>query len=74
MEALRQDLTVTLLDRKARLTRAETIKRARYESAVNALRGIANDLEGAAIIPEGSVLRQSPLNNRFLESLKTEGK
>lgn len=57
MAALRRSVNVTILDRKPRLTRAEALKRAREDSAVNALRGAANDLEGAAIVPANSILR-----------------
>ena len=57
MAALRRSVNVTILDRKSRLTRAETVTRAREDSAVNALRGAANDLEGAGIIPANSLLR-----------------
>jgi hypothetical protein len=59
MEALKRSLNVTLLDRKPRLTRAETVKRAREESANNALCSIANDLDGAGILPAKSILRTS---------------
>lgn len=58
MAALRRAVEVTILDRKSRLTRAEKEKRARDESADNALRLIAQELDDAAIIPANSILRR----------------
>jgi hypothetical protein len=71
MEALRRRTEVTILDRKSRLTRAEKDKRARAESADNALRSIAQDLEGAAIIPAGSTLRTGGFRRRYTETHHT---
>jgi hypothetical protein len=73
MEALRRSTEVTILDRKSRLTRAEKDKRARHESADNALRSIAQDLEGARIIPAGSVLRTGSFRRRYTETHEPEG-
>jgi hypothetical protein len=67
MEALRRSTEVKILDRKSRLTRAEKEKRARAESADNALRSIALELKGAAIIPAGSILRGS-FKHRYTET------
>lgn len=60
MEVVRRELTVNLYDRKPRPTRNDKEQRARADSAANALRSIANDLDGAAIIPAGSILRKQP--------------
>lgn len=57
MEAVRQQLTVDIFDRKPKLTRNETITRAQHNSAANALRRVALDLDGAGIIPANSVFR-----------------
>jgi hypothetical protein len=71
MEALRRSTEVKILDRKSRLTRAEKEKRARAESADNALHSIALELKGAAIIPAGSILRGS-FKRRYTETYTPE--
>jgi hypothetical protein len=71
MEALRRRTEVTILDRKSRLTRADKEKRARAESAENALESIALELKGAAIIPAGSILRGS-FKHRYTETYTPE--
>jgi len=63
VKAMQSGVEGRILDRKSRLTKAQKERRARYDAADNALRAAALELEGAAIIPANSILRQTPHNH-----------